>query len=166
MRRSTRSQSVVRSQAFRKIMVAVESQEKAKRSVDLALRLSSMNAAELLIFHVRPLVVPVIPSPGFGVPHEMFAFQTEGPLEGLRKNEEEWLSKIAASAEESGVRTKAEIALPVVPVAEEVVRKAEDEGVDLIITGTSDASGLRRLLEGSVSAEVMKKARCPVLVAR
>jgi nucleotide-binding universal stress UspA family protein len=45
-----------------------------------------------------------------------------------------------------------------------VVEEAEEWGADLIVIGSRGHSGLRRLLEGSVSHYVVEHARCPVEV--
>jgi nucleotide-binding universal stress UspA family protein len=50
--------------------------------------------------------------------------------------------------------------------AEEILRVAEQEGVELILLGYSGRNGLNRLIAGSVAKEVEKKAVVPVLVAK
>ncbi|MEW6410454.1 MAG: universal stress protein [Nitrospirota bacterium] len=49
---------------------------------------------------------------------------------------------------------------------EEILKVAEEEGVDLIIMGHSRRSRLNRLITGSVSRDVGKRAKVPVLVAK
>jgi nucleotide-binding universal stress UspA family protein len=46
--------------------------------------------------------------------------------------------------------------------ATEIVRVADEEGVDLIIMGTHGRTGLKRLLMGSVAEAVVRRAKCPV----
>jgi len=46
--------------------------------------------------------------------------------------------------------------------AEEIVRMADDEQVDLIVMGTHGRTGLKRWLMGSVAESVVRYARCPV----
>jgi nucleotide-binding universal stress UspA family protein len=48
----------------------------------------------------------------------------------------------------------------------EIVQRAADLDVDLVIVGTADRKGLKRLVLGSVAEMVARKAQCPVLVAR
>jgi nucleotide-binding universal stress UspA family protein len=48
--------------------------------------------------------------------------------------------------------------------AEEIMRVARQEGVDLIVMGTHGRTGLKRLLMGSVAEAVIRGATCPVLV--
>jgi nucleotide-binding universal stress UspA family protein len=48
--------------------------------------------------------------------------------------------------------------------AEAVVRLAEERGADLIVVGTRHKRFLERLVEGSVLQEVLRRAKCDVLV--
>ena len=48
-------------------------------------------------------------------------------------------------------------------VAEELIRSAENESVDMIIIGTHGYKGLDRMIFGSVAAKVIKLAPCPTL---
>jgi universal stress protein A len=50
--------------------------------------------------------------------------------------------------------------------ATEILRLADDVEADLIVVGTHGRVGVKRLLMGSVAEEVMREARCPVLVMR
>jgi len=52
------------------------------------------------------------------------------------------------------------------PPAEEILKVAQEEGVDLIITGDSCKNFIERLLKGSVSREIRKNRLVPLLVAR
>ena len=47
--------------------------------------------------------------------------------------------------------------------ATEIVRLAEEEGVDMIVLGTHGRTGLYRLLMGSVAEAIVRRAMCPVL---
>ena len=50
--------------------------------------------------------------------------------------------------------------------ADEVVKYAEDEAIDLIVIGTHGRSGVAHLLMGSVAEKVVRSAPCPVLTVR
>ncbi len=50
--------------------------------------------------------------------------------------------------------------------AEEILKVAEEENVDLILIGCSGKSRLQRLMTGCVSRDVEKCARMPVLIAK
>lgn len=46
---------------------------------------------------------------------------------------------------------------------DEIVKRAKEEGADLIVMGTHGRRGLRRLFMGSVAERVVRLAPCPVL---
>jgi universal stress protein A len=50
--------------------------------------------------------------------------------------------------------------------AEEILRVAREEKVDLIVMGTHGRTGVRHLLLGSVAEEVTRHAPCPVFTVR
>jgi nucleotide-binding universal stress UspA family protein len=50
--------------------------------------------------------------------------------------------------------------------AEEIVRYANDHGIDLIVMGHRGAGGLQGLLMGSVSHKVIQLASCPVILVK
>ncbi|TLU82782.1 MAG: universal stress protein [Chlorobium sp.] len=50
--------------------------------------------------------------------------------------------------------------------ADIILEKAEKLGVNLIIMGSHSKHGLNRLLAGSVTEKVIRKAKCPVLIVK
>lgn len=50
--------------------------------------------------------------------------------------------------------------------SDEIMKVAQEEGVDLIITGYNGKTVMQRMISGSVSKEVEKNAPVPVLVAK
>jgi nucleotide-binding universal stress UspA family protein len=50
--------------------------------------------------------------------------------------------------------------------AEEIVRLADQEQVDMIVLATHGRTGFRHLLMGSVAEAVVRKAHCPVLTLK
>ena len=50
--------------------------------------------------------------------------------------------------------------------AEEILRLARDEAVDLIVMGTHGRTGLHHVLLGSVAETVMRTALCPVFTVK
>lgn len=50
--------------------------------------------------------------------------------------------------------------------ATEIVRVAEEEGVDMIVMSTHGRKGLTRVLMGSVAEAVVRRANCPVLTLK
>lgn len=51
-------------------------------------------------------------------------------------------------------------------VSDEIVRTAEEEGVGLVVIGCDVTKGLDRLIAGSLSRDVERSSRVPVILAR
>jgi nucleotide-binding universal stress UspA family protein len=51
-------------------------------------------------------------------------------------------------------------------VAEEIVGLAKALGADLIVIGNRGHGGIRRVIEGSISDFVIRRAHCPVMIMR
>lgn len=49
---------------------------------------------------------------------------------------------------------------------EEILRLCEEVGADLVFVGSHNKAGVERMLLGSVSEQIVREARCPVMVAR
>jgi nucleotide-binding universal stress UspA family protein len=85
--------------------------------------------------------------------------------EALDKKAEELLNYFKKELQGSGlinIRTLIREGIP----ADEIVKVAEQENVDLIIVGDNRKKGLVRLITGCVSKEVEKHATVPVLVGK
>jgi nucleotide-binding universal stress UspA family protein len=50
--------------------------------------------------------------------------------------------------------------------SEEILKIAQEEGVDLIVTGYNGKSFMQRMVSGSISKDIEKNAAVPVLVAK
>jgi len=159
-------QTVMQSRAFRKVIVAVDGPENSAKAVDVAMTIAAQNRAELVILHVVTPPPALFVAPDFGVQPAMFSRYYEKFFEEPRERDWKWVSRLARAAEENGVKASAKLAMPTASVAEEVVRVAEGEEADLIVTGTTSAGVFERLLRGSVSKGVMDRAKCPVLAVR
>jgi nucleotide-binding universal stress UspA family protein len=64
---------------------------------------------------------------------------------------------------EAGTRVPFEFDLAEGSTAAEIVREAEAMPADLVVMGTHGRSGFERLVLGSVTEKVLRKAACPVL---
>jgi len=50
--------------------------------------------------------------------------------------------------------------------ADEILKVAEEQSVDLILLGSNGLKGINRLFTGSIASEVEKRSKIPVLVAK
>ncbi len=75
-----------------------------------------------------------------------------------------YLQSVAARVREWGATARFEVREG--NPAEEILRYAEEEGIDLILMSTHGLSGFSRWVYGSVADRVLRGAPCPVLLVR
>lgn len=83
----------------------------------------------------------------------------------LDRKAENILSYYRKELEKSGLISVKTVIRDGIP-AEEILKVAEEEGVDLIVTGFNEKQGIHRLITGCVSKDVERSANVPVLVAK
>lgn len=88
---------------------------------------------------------------------------TEHKIE-LDRKAKKILDYYREALEEGGTATVKTVIRDGMP-ADEIVKVAAEEGVDLIILGYNGKKGFNRLISGSVVKDVMKKTGIPVLMA-
>jgi nucleotide-binding universal stress UspA family protein len=84
--------------------------------------------------------------------------------EAFKKDGENALKKIKQMGEKVKVNVKT-ILLEGYP-ADKLIKYAEEEGMDIVIMGTLGKTGLDRLFLGSVTENVVRNSKVPVLVFR
>jgi nucleotide-binding universal stress UspA family protein len=71
-----------------------------------------------------------------------------------------------ALAERVGLQAEAMVARDVSDAAEAIATAAEERGAAAIVVGSRGLKGVRSKLLGSTSSELLRKAKCPVVVVR
>ena len=84
----------------------------------------------------------------------------------LSQSDGEMPTKMLRDVVPPGEGVRYEHRLAVGKPAEEIVRIARKEHVDLIVMGTHGRSGLGRLVMGSVAESVLRQAPCPVMTCK
>ena len=84
--------------------------------------------------------------------------------EAFKKDGENAVNNIKEMGERVGVNVEP-IVLDGHP-ADELIRYAEEEEMDIVIMGTIGKTGLNKLLLGSVTGSLVRHSRVPVMVAR
>jgi nucleotide-binding universal stress UspA family protein len=137
---------------IKKILLAYDGSEPAKKALDAALDLARKYQAELY-------VLTVAQPPDFGEDVE-----TKAIIENSRSWHQRALAPVRHAAETSGVKAVFEVAVG--HPAEQIIYHADRHQVDLIVLGHRGKSLFRRLLLGSVSKQVVQYADRTVLVVR
>lgn len=143
--------------AFSKTLVAVDDEEQSRLAVELAFALGPAVGREITLAHV-------VEAPAFGPELPEAAAGLEWLIE---REEESWTERLAELAATlpvaAAVRGEVLVAEKVAPALLEL---ASGGGVDLLVTGTRGAGGLKRRLLGSVSQRLLAEAPCSVLLVR
>ncbi len=136
-----------------KSLVAVDGSEVSKKAVVLSARFAAKTGVHLTLLHVLEDVVRYDK-----VPETWKYYLREQQAKKI-------LEEAKKLAEENGAKS-VDTKIAVGPVAEEIVRIAEEGGYVSIIIGTKGRSPLKKLLLGSVAEKVVLYAHCPVVVVR
>jgi nucleotide-binding universal stress UspA family protein len=144
---------------FRRILVPVDGSPPSAASVGPALEFGKLTGAEMVVLHVRPLVIPPSPIlPGMEAAAPIFQPPTTVPLQD---------PVVTPAADRFGGA-----GLKVTPVsvegdaAAEILDRSATQDIDLIVMGTHGRSGLPRWLTGSVAERVLRAATVPLLLVR
>jgi nucleotide-binding universal stress UspA family protein len=125
-------------------------------------------AEEVILLHVealggKTLMVDMLSDAEMGTLKE--AIEDTPFKERLDEQAHKILEHYKGKVEAGGAQKVRTIVRAGVP-AQEILRVAEEERVDLIVMGSNASTGLDRLISGSTTKDVERGARVPVLVAK
>lgn len=143
------------SKLYKKILIATDGSEYTKNSIDYGIDLAKNTQAKLHVIYV-------IDTAAFAsIPMDA---AWESMYELLKQEGEEATRYVAEKAEAEGVEIE-KLTVEGHP-AEEIIKYAEKNSMNLIVMGTLGKSGLDRFLLGSVAEKVVRASKIPVLVVR
>jgi nucleotide-binding universal stress UspA family protein len=142
---------------IRRILVPVDFSEMTARAADVAAELAAALQAELVLLHVAE------PEPDF-VGYDAGPQSVRDAVAGRLRGEHRQLHEIETSLAGKGVKVTSLLVQG--PTAAKVVEEAQRLGADMIVLGSHGRTGLKHLVLGSVSEDVLRKAGCPVVVIR
>ena len=140
------------SKLFRKVLIATDGSEYTKKAVDYGIELAINTGAKLqAIYVVDTGGYKSIP---LSAPQE-YAYSI------LRQEGDMAIKYVADKAEAAGLEAEGIIAEG--HPAEELIKYAEKNSIDLIVMGTLGKSRLDRFLMGSVADKVIRNSKIPVI---
>ncbi len=136
---------------FKKILVGTDFSDYSERALAYAEKLSVKFEAEILLLHVIESFTYSLTDTMTVVGHDQALVATANALmDNLKKGLDD--RKVSATCFVEHGRAYREI-----------VKTAEDKGVDLIVIGAHGRTGMEHLLLGSVAEKVVRLAPCSVL---
>ncbi len=142
---------------FDRILFATDFSENSEHAFDYAFSLAQKFGSQLIILHV---INEPVDLRGFYVPHVSF----ENLEKEIEEGAEKMMQKFCRTKIKDFSNYKANI-VSGIPY-EEILKKADEEKVSLIVLGTQGRSGIDHLLFGSTAERVVRKAACPVMTVR
>ncbi len=146
---------------YKRILVATDGSTLSKKAVTSAIQLAATCAAELVAIKVVPR-------------YPQAYFEGSIPLSGseIGRIEKEWtdaaqanLDAVAKAAKAKGVVTKT-VTVKSDVVSDAIIAAAKKQQADLIVMASHGRKGIKRLLLGSETQQVLTHSHIPVLVLR
>jgi nucleotide-binding universal stress UspA family protein len=137
---------------FKQILVGFDGSEQSKKAADTAVALArSLDARILLLAVARP------PEPATSV-------ELGAVLDDAKEHFEQAFIAVRDAARNAEVELQTDVAVG--HPAEQIIHRAEQDKVDLIVLGRRGTSTFHKWILGSVSEKVLRYAHCPVMVLR
>lgn len=142
---------------FKSVLFATDFSESSDHAYEYAYTVAKCFNARLLILHV---INELVDLRGFYVPHISIDKLEEEMAESANK----MMTKFINTHSQGYDRIES-IVTPGIPY-DEILKKAEEESVDLIVLGTHGRTGLDHVLFGSTAEKVVRKSTIPVMTIR
>lgn len=140
---------------YKKILLPTDGSEYANKAAEHAIWIAKESGAEIIALTVMETSTLI------GLPADDLIIRIKEILEEEASNS---LDKIKKLVKESGHNIKLTLKTDEGSPADSILNTIEEEGIDLVVMGTSGKHGLDRFLLGSVTEKVVRSAKCPVLV--
>lgn len=134
---------------FKRILLATDGSPVVEREVLYAGHIARLNQAEVIVLHIYELPERYATYSGYDELAEQYRAVSYALIE-----------EAVQQLRTDGVEARGELLLG--NPAEAIISAATEYDVDLIIMGTRGSSNLKEIL-GSVSTQVLRYSRCPVL---
>ena len=146
---------------YKRILVATDGSKLSKMAVTSGIDLAVLTGAELVIMKVVPRY-----------PKSYFEGSLPLSMEELARVEKQWnddgqaiVDAVKEEAAKQGVKAKA-VTVKSDLIAEAIIAAAKKHKVDLIVMASHGRRGIKRLLLGSETQQVLTHSHIPVLVLR
>jgi nucleotide-binding universal stress UspA family protein len=132
-----------------KILIPIDFSENSIKALELASILNRNQRSTIILVHIVELVYD-------------FASQAAIALDSMHKDAKKLMKEIEKKHEKENLEFKHIIKEGTASIT--IARIAEEKKVDLIVIGSSGAGGLKKLMIGSTTVNLIKETNTPVLV--
>jgi universal stress protein A len=147
---------------FKRILVTTDFSEAGDHAIGHAFRMAADHGAELILCHVIETILAPNPLYAHYYPTDLL-----NPEITARAEQEANEALLERAPKEGPLATVPHTTLIVHgSPAEEIIRSAAENAVDLIVIATHGRTGLKHLLLGSTAERVIRHVHCAVLVVR
>ena len=142
---------------FRKILYPTDFSDTAEKAIPILSQLKNAGIEEAVILHVIDTYRLRIPS--IYAPTNLISFIDKMTVEAAEK-----AKIVAGKLTAAGIKTRVRIeqGLPL----REILKVEDEEDTSIIVIGSHGRSNIEEMFLGSVSENVMRKAKNPVLVVK
>jgi nucleotide-binding universal stress UspA family protein len=135
---------------FRRMLIGYDGSPQSEKAVEIAFSLAQCIDSTVLVLAVaRP------PEPATSV-------ELEAVLDDAKEHYQAGFKRILEKARVHNLHVETDMAVG--HPGEQIIHRAEKDGIDLIILGRRGRSMIARMMLGSVSERVLRYAHCPVMV--
>ena len=152
-----------RAKELSKILVAMDGSEASMRAAKYAFGIATRSniRCTLYLIHVVPPQLYTAHSSGY------FGAVSPGYQKEVEEEAEQWFRRILSGIiRNDNVNIIKKVISSGTSIVTELASYADKKQVELIVTGATGKSGLRRLLLGSISSGIVAHSHCSVLVVR
>jgi len=137
-----------------KVLVAYDGSEPSRKALDRAIEMATSHKGEVILLTVTEPVCPLgVTEMDCGKMDEILRSQTEAILKSVKEELEKR-------------NIKADTVVRVGNPADEIVKCADEAGVDMIVVGSHGRHGARIFFLGSVSSRVASHANRSVVIVK
>jgi nucleotide-binding universal stress UspA family protein len=146
---------------YKRILVATDGSTLSKKAITSAIELAALSGAELIAVKVTPRY----PQSYFEGSLSLSASEVSKIEKGWTDVAQKTLDAVVKAAKVKGVNTKAVVVKSDI-VSDALIAAAKKHKADLIVMASHGRRGIKRLLLGSETQQVLTHASVPVLVLR
>jgi nucleotide-binding universal stress UspA family protein len=163
--------------AYHKILVPYDSSKPSETALEHAIQIAKMSeiSSRKIVNVILIYITPIIHIP-FTIGTVLLKSEKTGETIPLREYTKELNQEIKENAikmldekikkygniKNVSVKSKVSIGNP----ADEIIKFANDEKIELIVMGTTGLGGIKKFVFGSVARNISEKANCPVMLVR